>query len=245
MKPAPEFGDLTKSMITDIPANLTTPEARDLKKSLLRFPEEAVYIYSFKENRMIYADGWEAVLGYKDDEVNMLTLISCTVPKYAPFSNELNDEALRFIQSKRKNLQQYSFSIELKKIHKNGTEVPLVVRVGVHMAENGKLVSIIGRYAVNRSLRFGNVMRYASYGSDKNEFEDALKESIFYHLAISDKERDALAMAANGLSFKEIAHKLKVSTSAIEKRINPLYKRFDVKSLTHLVNFAKDNHIID
>lgn len=245
MRAEPQFGDLTKSMITDIPADLTTPEARELKKTLLRFPEEAVYIYSFKENRMIYADGWEGVLGYKDDEVNMLTLISCTVPKYAPFSNELNDEALRFIQSKRKNLQQYSFSIELKKFHKNGSEVPLVVRVGVHTAENGKLVSIIGRYAVNRSLRFGNVMRFASYGSDKNEFEDALKESIFYHLAISDKERDVLVLVADGLALKEIAHKLHVSKSAIEKRINPLYKRFKVKSLPNLVSFAKDNHIID
>jgi DNA-binding CsgD family transcriptional regulator len=245
MKPATAFGDLTKSMITDRPADLTSPEAKELKKSILRFPEEAVYIYSFKENRMIYADGWEAVLGYKDGEINMLKIISCSVPEYAPFSNELNDKAMQFIMSKRKNLEQYSFSIELKKIHKNGTEVPLVVRVGVYRAEKGRVVSIIGRFTITRSLRFGKVMRYASYGSGKNEFEDELNKSLFYHLAISDKERDALALAANGLAFKEIAHTLKVSISAIEKRINPLYRRFGVKSLAHLVNFAKDNHIID
>ena len=232
-------------MITDIPANLHTNEASEIKKTILRFPEEAVYIYSFEENRMLYADGWEAVLGYKDDEINMLKIISCSVPEYAPFSNELNDKAMQFIMGKKKNLEQYSFSIELKKIHKNGTEVPLLVRVGVYKSEKGRVVSIIGRFTITRSLRFGKVMRYACYGAGKNEFEKELNKSLFYHLAISDKERDALAMAANGLSFKEIAHKLKVSTSAIEKRINPLYKRFDVKSLTHLVNFAKDNHIID
>ena len=244
MSTKPEFGNLTRSLVSATPANLATPEALELKKIIRRFPEEAVYIYSFKQNRMIYADGWEDVLGYKDDEIDMLTIIGSSVPAYAPFSNELNDKAIKFIQAKRKNLEQYSFSIELKKIHKNGTEVPVVVRVGVYEAEKGKLVSIIGRFTITRSLRFGKVMRYASYGSGKNEFEEELNKSLFYHLAISDKERDALEMAANGLSFKEIAHKLGVSPSAIEKRINPLYKRFDVKSLTHLVNFAKDNHII-
>ena len=51
-------------------------------------------------------------------------------------------------------------------------------------------------------------------------------------------------MLAQGRSFKEIAHELNVTQSAIEKRIIPLYKRFDVKSLTHLVTFAYENHIL-
>ena len=51
-------------------------------------------------------------------------------------------------------------------------------------------------------------------------------------------------MVAKGYSFKEIANFFNVSQSAIEKRIIPLYKRFDVKSLTHLVSFAYENHIL-
>ena len=70
---------------------------------------------------MIYADGWEEVLGYKDDEITMLTIVSITSPEYAPFSNELNDKALRFINGRTDELEKYSFTIELKKIHKNGT----------------------------------------------------------------------------------------------------------------------------
>ena len=51
MKPEPRLGDLTRSMITDIPVNLNTDETSKLKKTIMRFPEEAVYIYSFKEKR--------------------------------------------------------------------------------------------------------------------------------------------------------------------------------------------------
>jgi DNA-binding NarL/FixJ family response regulator len=62
---------------------------------------------------------------------------------------------------------------------------------------------------------------------------------------MSGKEREALTFAANGLTFKEIADALCVTHSAIKKRIVPMYKRFDVKSLAHLVSFAHQNHLLD
>jgi DNA-binding CsgD family transcriptional regulator len=193
---------------------------------------------------MIYACGWEEVLGYRDDEINMMTIVSITSPEFASFSNELNDKALRFIHSKTVELEKYSFTIELKKIHKNGSHIPLISRVGVFRAEDGKVAEIIGRSQINRSIKFGKVMRYAAYGPDKSEFEEELNKILFQHIAISRKEKDALELVSKGYSFKEIAGYFNVSSSAIEKRIIPMYKRFDCKSLTHLVSFAYENHIL-
>jgi DNA-binding CsgD family transcriptional regulator len=237
-------GDYTKSFITATSADLNSEEARHFKMSIPRFPDEAVYIYSFKENRMIYADGWEEILGYKNDEINMLTIVSITSPEYAPFSNELNDKALMFIQSKTQRLEEYSFTIELKKIHKNGTAVPLISKVGVFSSEQGRVTAIMGRSQVNYSIKLGKVMRYAAYGPDKSEFEEELNKQLFHHYAISKKEKEALTLISTGYSFKEVANYFHVSQSAIEKRIIPLYKRFEVKSLNHLISFAYDNHIL-
>jgi DNA-binding CsgD family transcriptional regulator len=237
-------GNYSKSLITAIPADLKSKEAQLFKQTITKFPEEGVYIYSFKEGRMIYSDGWEEVLGYSDEEINMLLLVTLSSPEFAPFSYELNDKALKFLQTKDKDLEKYSFSIELKKIHKNGSKIPIIARVGVFDSENGKVTAIIGRYQVNRNLIFGKVMRYAAYGPEKEGFEEELNKALFQHLAISNKEKEALGLVAKGFSFKEIAHKLGVSSSAIEKRILPLYKRFEVKSLSHLVSFAYDNFIL-
>jgi DNA-binding CsgD family transcriptional regulator len=237
-------GDYSKSMITTTPADLSSEEAKYFKQTLQRFPNEAIYIYSFKQNRMIYADGWEEILGYPDDEINMLTIVSITSPKYALFSNELNDKALQFILRKSQDLEKYSFTIELQKIHKNGTPVPIIVKVGVFRSENGRITEIIGRNEVNSSIKLGNVMRYAAYGPDKSEFEEELNKELFQYVAISQKEKEALALVASGYSFKEVAHHFNVSQSAIEKRILPLYRRFDVRSLTHLITFAYENHIL-
>lgn len=237
-------GEFSRSMITALPADLNSEQAVNLRRTIQRFPEEAIYVYSFKENRMIYADGWEEVLGYNDSEINMLSIVDITTPEYKPFSFELNDKALLFIMSRSEELEKYSFTIELKKLHKNGSAVPLIVRVGVFRSENGRVTEIIGRSQVSHRLRLGKVMQYAAYGPEKAEFEEELNKKLFHYYAISHKEKEALAMLAQGRSFKEIAHELNVTQSAIEKRIIPLYKRFDVKSLTHLVTFAYENHIL-
>ncbi|HVX51287.1 MAG TPA: LuxR C-terminal-related transcriptional regulator [Chitinophagaceae bacterium] len=239
-----QAGEYSKSFITNIPADLQSKQAQHFLKTIPIFPDEAVYIYSFKEGRMIFANGWEEILGYKDDEINMLTIVSITSPEYAPFSNELNDKALMFIQSKTGDLEKYSFTIELKKIHKNGSAVPMISKVGVFSVENERVTAIIGRSQVNHSLKFGNVMRYAAYGPEKSEFEEELNKQLFKYYAISQKEKEALALVAKGYSFKEIASYYNVSQSAIEKRIIPMYKRFNVKSLTHLISFSYDNHIL-
>jgi DNA-binding CsgD family transcriptional regulator len=238
------FGDYSRNFITAVPADLESEQAQFFKQTIPTFPEEAVYIYSFKENRMIFARGWEKVVGYQDNEINMLAIVNMSAPEYAPFSHDLNDKALQFIHKKSENLEEYSFTIELKKIHKDGSLVPIIARVGVFSSQNGHIESIIGRFQINRSLIFGRVMRYAAYGPEKEKFEEELNKVLFSHLAISNKEKEALSLVAKGYSFKEIAHELKVSHSAIEKRIIPLYKRFNVKSLTHLVSFAYDNFIL-
>ncbi|WP_089896890.1 LuxR C-terminal-related transcriptional regulator [Chitinophaga arvensicola] len=239
------FGSYSKGFITNVPADLNSPEAKHFKNTIRRFAEEATYIYSFKENKMLYADGWEPLLGYEDHEVSMLTLVSITAPEFAPFSNELNDKALMFLHSKHiEEEHQYSFTIELKKLHKNGTPVPLIWKVGVFATEGGKVTCIIGHAQRNESIKFGSVMRYAAYGPEKSEFEEELNKQLFRYYAISEKEKDALCMVAEGYSFKEIAAAFGVSQSAIEKRILPLYKRFGVKSLTHLISFATANHIL-
>jgi len=244
MKSKKNFGDYSRTHISDVPANTESEEALYFKQTIPKFPEEAVYIYSFKLNKMIFASGWEEVLGYRDDEINMLAIVNMSAPDFAPFSHDLNDKALKFIHGKTEDLEKYSFTIELKKIHKEGHEVPILARVGVYSSEDGKITSIIGRFQVNRSLIFGKVMRYAAYGPEKEKFEEELNKALFYHFAISNKEKEALALVAKGYSFKEIAHELSVSHSAIEKRILPLYKRFNLKSLTHLVSFAYDNNIL-
>ncbi len=244
MQPESSLGNIARKIITDLPADLTSEVALGYARNFKTFPEEAIYIYSFVEGKMLYAYGWEQVLGYKDDEINLRLIMSLTSDEYAAFARDLNDQALIFLQSQRNELEKYSFTIEVTKKHKNGNIIPFIEKIAVLRAIDGKVTEVIGRFQVNRNIRLGKIMHYQAYGPEKNAFEESLSKGLFQHLTITYKEKEALNMVAKGYTFREIAFEFNVSPSAIEKRIIPLYNRFGVKSLTHLVTFAIENNIL-
>lgn len=238
------FGKYTRDRVSDIPYDETDPIFLEYKNKIPQFVGQAVYVYSFLKNRMVYAHGWEELLGYKDHEISLLKIVSSSSKRHASFSFEINDKALQFLKNIKKDLDQYSFTIEVEKIHKNGSVVPLFSRVGIYKSFEGNIIEIIGISEKIHKRKLGNVMQYAAFGPEKYGFEDTLNKQLFNELGISRKEKEALVLASKGYAFKEIAAELGVSQSAIEKRIIPLYKRFKVKSLPHLISFAYDNYIL-
>lgn len=239
-----DFGEYTRERVSDVPFDKNDPIFEEYKEKVPQFMGQAVYIYSFEKNRMLFANGWESLLGYKDEEITLLKIVSITSKRHFAFSNELNDKGLQFLKKVKKDLDKYSFTIEVEKIHKNGDVVPLFSRVGVYKSKGGNITEIIGISEKIHSRKLGNIMQYAAYGPEKSGFEETLNNQLFNQLGISRKEKEALELAAKGYAFKEIANKLNVSQSAIEKRIIPLYKRFNVKSLPHLISFAYNNAIL-
>lgn len=239
-----EFGKYTRERVSNTPFIYNDPIYIEYKKKIPQFIGQAVYVYSFEKNRMLYAHGWKDLLGYEDNEITLLKIVSCTSKRHFNFSNELNDKALQYLKNIKKDLDKYSFTIEVEKIHKNGDIIPLFSRVGVYKSYKGTILEIIGISERIHSRKLGNIMQYAAFGPITSGFEETLNDQLFNELGISRKEKEALELAAKGFAFKEIASKLNVSQSAIEKRIIPLYKRFKVKSLPHLISFSYDNHIL-
>lgn len=238
------YGAYTRKRVSDTPLDLSDPVYKEYKEKVPQFIGQAVYIYSFEKGKIVYASGWEDLLGYQNKEITLLKIVSNTSKRHFNFSNELNDKALQFLGTITKDLDKYSFTIEVEKIHKDGGIIPLFSRVGIYKSNGGNIIEIIGISEKIHSRKLGNIMQYAAYGPKLSGFEESLNQQLFNKLGISRKEIEALELAAKGFAFKEIANELNVSQSAIEKRIIPLYKRFGVKSLPHLISFAHDNHIL-
>ena len=234
-----------KTIITDVPMSGDRDQRAFFEKTVTLFPYEALYIYSLVAKRMIYVKGWEELLGYKDEDISLLKLTELTVPAYIPFCREMNNKALEFILTKHDRLEEYSCIVYSKKFHKNGEEVPLIESVGVFKSEKGVATEIIGRYQINKYARRGKVIQYDAYGPEKSAFEETLSKDLFNYWAISGKEQAALNMLAEGKSYKQVADHFAISLSAAKKRIIPLFERFGVNNLAHLIHFAHQNGLID
>ena len=70
-----DFGKYTREIVSDIPFDSNDPEYQKCKEKVPQFTGQAIYVYSFVKNRMLYAHGWDEMLGYKDEEITLLKLI--------------------------------------------------------------------------------------------------------------------------------------------------------------------------
>lgn len=243
--PLQDLGNYSRQFITNVPYDSNDPDFELYKSKIIKSPLEGVYIYSFEKGRMIYAEGWEELIDIPDNEINMVQIVEMTAPDFMPFVHEINDKALKFLHVRHENLKEYSFKIELKIRNKNNLEIPVVARVSVFdTMPDGSLKCIMGRFQVDYGIRFGKIMRFSAYGPEKSAFENDLNESLFYPFRISDKELEVMRMLAKGYAYKEIANLLAVSPSAIEKRIRPMFQRFNVPNNTSLVAFAYENNLL-
>lgn len=237
--------NFVEKYITNTPCNVNSEIYKEYKRNIYHFQGQAIYIYSFKKRKMVYAIGWEELLGYKNEEINLYDLITLTTPRYADFARKFYEKSLMFISTKTKELEKYCITVHIEKVHKNGSHIPFFSKVGVYRASSeGEVEEIIGVFETIKTLKHGEIMQYETYGPDVNELDESLSKELVNHINISGKEKEVLILAAKGLTFKEIAHYLSISQSAVEKRILPLYKRFNVKSLPHLIDFSHNNHIL-
>jgi len=93
-----DFGKYTRDRVSDVPFDSNDTIYKAYKEKVPQFIGQAVYIYSFEKNRMLFANGWQELLGYKDEEITLLKIVSMTSKRHFNFSNELNDKSLLFLK---------------------------------------------------------------------------------------------------------------------------------------------------
>ena len=64
-------------------------------------------------------------------------------------------------------------------------------------------------------------------------------------IEISDRERDILKLVATGVSNKEIAHELHISTNTVKVHMRNIFNKIGVISRTEATLYAIEHHIVD
>ncbi|MFN9665753.1 MAG: hypothetical protein ACK57C_04080, partial [Bacteroidota bacterium] len=134
---------------TFLSSDTYVPEERTDYADIPFFSDEAIFVYSLVEMKIMHAAGWQELLGYENDEISMQMLIGITTPDYADFIREMNNQSLAFILEKRERLDEYSCTIESKKYNKVGDEVSLLESVRVYRSAKGRVTELLGRYKLN------------------------------------------------------------------------------------------------
>ena len=208
------------------------------------FADEAVYIYSLVDMKICYADGFESLLGYDDKEISMRLLVSITTPDFTDFIQEMNNQSLAFILGRQEHLNQYCCTIESKKYNKQGEEVSLIESVRVYKTKENRVTEVLGRYKLNPRVPNPRLKYFHASGPGIEELVEKMREFENTELQVNNKQLEILQFLAKGMIVNEIAIRLGMSKSNIEKKIYSLYKKFDVQNQKELIAFAHKNELL-
>ena len=203
---------------------------------------EGCYIYSFKENKLIFSKGLDVMFGIVTEEVNMVLLNSIYEKEFTVFVDEYYDRLLLYLYNNNKQLKDFSSSIIIKV---KDYEFPVYVNIKVLKTDaNGNLVSIIGIVKRMAELKTTNVVQYSLKGVADQNFTDKVNFGLDHNLCISEDNIKLIELIEKDETKETISKTLSTSTESIQNRLKDLYRRFNVNSEKDLVEFAKTNFII-
>lgn len=229
---------------TFLSSDTYVPEERTDYADIPFFSDEAIFVYSLVEMKIMHAAGWQQLLGYENDEISMQMLIGITTPDYADFIREMNNQSLAFILEKRERLDEYSCTIESKKYNKAGDEVSLLESVRVYRSAKGRVTELLGRYKLNPRITNPNNKYFHASGPGIEVLVDKMKKFGDEGRLITRREHEILKLLAGGMILNDIANHLGVSKSNIEKKIYGLFKKLNVRNQRELISYALRNQML-
>jgi DNA-binding CsgD family transcriptional regulator len=235
-------GKYTQAFLSDKKMKANSIEADFFNKKIEVKPNEALYIYSFKGNKMLFTKGFEAVLNKKDNDISIVDLNSMHTPHFEEFMYEFNDRLLLFLYNNNENIETFSSNVIIKI---KGVDTALMLNTKVYKTdENGNLISIIGRNTLDKKLNTTDVIQYSLIGDFKEDFLDTINNDLNFTRCISLFNIKIISLFEEGKQSNEVSKILNISEEKINTNIEKLLKRFELLNLNELIEFSKSNCLI-
>lgn len=237
-------GDYYKAHVTSNPADLNSKEAMDIKKQIAYGEDEAVYIYSFKKNKILFAAGFQDLIGYPDNEVNVMNIYNIYDSKYSTLLHHFTDQTLHFLHHNKINGDFSTYAIS--NIYNKNTKLTIIKTVSIYEKDkNNNFISGIVRFKKIENMKYNSIFQYGIIDSSKkiniftnNIIDFKVDNSINIH------EIKLVELLDNQMSINNISKHFECSEAQINLAINNILIRFKCKNTQELISFAKQNEII-
>ena len=220
------------------------PEERTDYADIPFFSDEAIFVYSLVEMKIMHAAGWQQLLGYDNQEISMRLLVSITTPDFTDFIRKMNNESLAFILQQREHLNEYCCTIESKKYDKQGKEVSLIESVRVYRTQGNRVTEVLGRYKLNPRVPNPRNRYFHASGPGIEELVEKMRAFEANEKTITLREQEVLRLISQGILVKEVAYQLSISKSTLEKILQNMCKKFEVKCSKELIAFGLKNQLV-
>lgn len=210
------------------------------------FPGHYLYIYNYREGRILHHQGLAEVLGYPDGEVSLGTLYHAFHPEDAPALSMLAEQVIGAMSRLRNPRDPFSmaWTVDYRIRRKDGTYIKVLRQTMVFEMDRGTgdVISTISLCKDISAEHTSNVVGWRIHGPDEATISIGKLTVILPKLQYrpSRREMEVVRELAKGKSSKEIAATLNISVLTVATHRRNLLERTGTHNTPELVRQAME-----
>lgn len=210
------------------------------------FPDQFVYVVNYTSGRVIHAQGFERVLGYKDAEVDLPLIYHTWHPDDAPIMARLTEVAGRALTNTRPAARPFEVSLMVDyRVRKaNGQYIKVLRHTSVFEVDEvtGRAISTFSMCKDISNIKSSNHIgwQFAGQSVDRMGLRDLSELRPHLQYRPTSREMDIIRLLAEGRSSKLIATDLAISLHTVNTHRRNLMERAGTHNVAELMRMAKE-----
>jgi len=207
--------------------------------------KECIYLLDFVKNKIIYAKGFQNVLGYADKNISFEFIIDNHHPEDNEAVNRISKAAILHCMENPANVLNSVLFIAYRRKKKDGTYIKVLSESSIFEI-NDKGMPTKGFTKIT-DISFIDTSEVVNYWMEADDFnKEAFNEKIYSAYAdfFTDREKDIIKELAKDLTTRSIAEKLCISEHTIATHRKHILKKSNTHKTEDLLLFCKRKGII-
>ncbi len=209
-------------------------------------PDQYAYVLNYCESRLLHPMGFERVLGYPDDQVDMEFVFRYIHPDDLPAVTRIVERTIRSMYDQRTPTTPFAtfMSLDYRVRKANGSYLKILRQTAVCEVEpiTNTMLSTLSICKDISNIKQSNKIGWQGLGPglDEMDMRDILSENGNLVYRPSAREMDVIRKMADGCSSARIADELNISLHTVNTHRKNLLQRTGLPNAMALVALAKE-----
>ena len=214
-------------------------------QELSLFENECIYVFDFDINNLVYFQGFDKLLGFKNHEINYPFIFNNIHPDDAEIVGRIIRGVVLYCMEFPDDSKTNLMTIKYRRRKKDGSYISVLSQASVYERfENGSPSKSVARLT---DLSFTNTSKFIGWTFESNnlnkiKFRKKINEA--YSDFFTSREIDIISEINNELANKQIAEKLEISIHTVATHRKNIFKKANCINSDELISFCRSIGII-
>ena len=237
-----DFFNMIQSLLQN---NITLEQKQSVFDEFQIMNNECMYVIDFNQNALIYKKGFENVLGFKDEEINLAMLFDNYHPEDEETITRVIRESILYTIKDPTHGKDNILYLKYRRQRKDGSYATILSQSHIYDmdSEGNRMKSITRLTDITFTNDFKNsAYSFQAHGLDKAAFDATIHEA--YVNFFTKREYDVIEEICKGATNREISEVLCISEHTVATHRKNILRKSKCHNVEELMLFCEANGIL-